>query len=159
MPDMLVKLYNMPEIDESKRLEENGITIKRAMALDKTAILEFVRTNFYENWADECEKAIFNQPSSCYIAVKNKEIIGFACYDATALGVFGPTGVLESMRDKGVGKALFGKCLDSMREKGYAYAIIGWVTEAIDFYKKTAKAIVIDDSLPDKSVYKNLISE
>ena len=159
MPDMLVKLYNMPEIDESKRLKENDIIIKRAMALDKTAILEFVRINFYDNWADECEKAIFNQPSSCYIAVKNKEIVGFACYDATALGVFGPTGVLESMRGKGVGKALFGKCLDSMREKGYAYAVIGWVTDAIDFYKKTANAIIIDDSLPDKSVYKNLISE
>ena len=157
MPDMLVKLYNMPKINESIRLAENRVTIKRAMALDKTAVLEFVRTHFFENWADECEKAIFNQPSSCYIAVKDGGIVGFACYDATALGVFGPTGVLESMRGKGVGKALFGSCLTSMKEKGYAYAIIGWVTDAVNFYIKTANAIVIEDSPPHKSVYKNLI--
>ena len=158
MPDMLVKLYNMPRINEEKKLIENGVEIKRAMALDKTAILDFVRSNFYDNWVDECEKAIFNQPSTCYIAVKDKKVIGFACYDATALGVFGPTGVSKEARGKGVGKALFGKCLESMLEKGYAYAIVGWVTDATDFYKKAANATVIEDSLQDKSVYKNLIN-
>ena len=157
MPDMLVKLYNMPEIKEEKWLLEKGITINRAMALDKTAVLDFVKSHFFDNWADECEKAIFNQPSSCYIAVKDGGIIGFACYDATALGVFGPTGVMESARGLGVGKALFGKCLVSMKEKGYAYAIIGWVTDAVDFYKKAVNATVIEDSPPHKSVYKNLI--
>ena len=158
MPDMLVKLYNMPEITEGRWLAEKGITIKRAMALDKTAILDFVRAHFYENWADECEKAIFNQPSSCYIAVKDGGVIGFACYDATALGVFGPTGVLAEERGKGIGKALLGKCMISMREKGYGYAIIGWAVDAVKFYEKAVNATVIDGSVPVKSIYKNLIS-
>ena len=158
MPDMLVRLYDMPEINGEGRLAEEGITIKRAMPLDKDEILEFVAKNFWNKWVNECEQAIFNQPSSCYIAVKDKKILGFACYDATALGFFGPTGVAEDQRDKGIGKALLGKCLLSMKEKGYGYAIIGWVEDAVGFYEKAANATIIEGSLPEKSVFKNLIA-
>jgi GNAT superfamily N-acetyltransferase len=160
MPDMLVRLYDMPEINEEKRLADEGICIKRAMALDKTPIIEFIRANFEtEGWASECEKAIFTEPSSCYIAVRNGCVVGFACYDATGRGFFGPTGTAESERGKGIGKALLGRCLLSMREKGYGYAIIGYVTDAVGFYKKAVNATVIDGTDPGKSIYKNLISE
>ena len=54
-----------------------------------------------------------------------KEIVGFACYDATCMNFFGPTGVKESERGKGVGKALLLAALHAMKEQGYAYAIIG----------------------------------
>lgn len=158
MPDMLVRLYNMPEIDNS-RAQKEGVAVKRAMALDKTKILTFVRENFEdEGWVSECERAIFNDPISCYIAVKDEEVIGFACYDATAKGVFGPMGIKETARGKGIGEALLRACLHSMKEKGYAYAAIGWVTDAVEFYKKAVGAEVIEGSLPEKSVYKNLIS-
>lgn len=156
MADMLVNLYNMPEIDESERLRENKVTIKRAMALDKEPILEFVRKNFHDNWVGECEKAILNQPASCYIAVHDEKIVGFACYDATALGVFGPTGVIEHMRGRGIARALLGRCLTSMKEKGYAYAVIGWAIEG--FYEKAVNATIIEDSPTTKSVYSNLIT-
>jgi predicted N-acetyltransferase YhbS len=159
MPDMLVRLYDMPEIDEEKRLSEEGISIKLAMAFDKNTILDFVKTNFWEGWTTECEKAIFNQPSSCYIAVRDGKVIGFACYDATCLGFFGPTGVAEAERGKGIGKALLWRCLVSMREKGYGYAIIGYVTDAFEFYKKAVNAAVIEGADPEKSIFKNLVSK
>jgi len=161
MPDMLVNLYDMPKIDLDAELAENGITIKRAMALDKCEIVEYVRTAFADicpKWADECERAIFNSPPSCYIAVHDGEVVGFACYDSTAPGFFGPTGVSPSMQGKGVGKALLGKCLESMKEKGYAYAIIGYVTDVFSFYEKAVNATVIEGSSTDKSIYSNLIS-
>ena len=66
-----------------------------------------------------------NHPISCFVAVQNQQIIGFACYDATALGFFGPTGVIEESRGKGVGKALLLACMLDMKLKGYGYAIIG----------------------------------
>ena len=159
MPDMLVRLFEMPEINMDKRLADEGILIKRGMALDKTPILEFVKGNFSVSWADECERALFNQPSSCYIAVRDKKVIGFACYDATARGFFGPTGVAEDERGKGVGKVLLGKCLVSMREKGYGYAIIGYVTDATGFYEKAVNAVIIEGAVPERSVYKNLIAK
>ena len=162
MPDMLVKLYDMPAIEPDARMDADRIVIKRAMALDKDIVTEFVRGNFGDyctGWAGECERAILNSPPSCYIAVKDKELVGFACYDASALGFFGPTGVSDAMRGKGVGKALLGKCLQSMKEKGYAYAIIGYVVDAIKFYENAVGAVVIEGSTPEKSVYSNLISD
>ena len=159
MPDMLVRLYDMPEINEEERLNKEGITIKRAMALDKSALIDFVKANFWESWAGECERAIYNQPSSCYIAVRDQKILGFACYDATGLGFFGPTGTTADERGKGIGKVLLGKCLKSMKEKGYGYAIIGYVTDAVKFYEKAVNAEVIKGAVPEKSIYKNLISK
>ena len=158
MADMLVKLYDMPKIDLDARLEAEGVKIKRAMSLDKADIAEFIRAHFYHKWEYECERALFNNPSSCYIAVKGGMIIGFACYDATAPGFFGPTGVAPDETGKGIGKALLGKCLESMKEKGYGYAIIGYVTTAIEFYAKAVNAVVIEGSEVNTSIYSNLVS-
>jgi len=158
MPDMLVRLYDMPEVFDESRLIEHKVAIKQALALDKSIIVEFVRRNFNDGWGSECERAINNDPVSCYIAVKDNTIIGFACYDATAKGFFGPIGVAEAARGKNVGEALLWRCLHSMKEKGYAYAIIGWVTDARAFYEKTVRAEVIEGSSAEKSIYNNLIS-
>ena len=98
--------------------------------------------------------SLSKSPSNCYIAVCNKEIIGFAAYNATCLGFFGPTGVDESFRGKQIGKALLLKSLNSMWEEGYAYAIIGWVGPA-EFYEKAVNAIMIEGSHP--GVYKRMI--
>ena len=160
MPDMLVKIYDMPRIDMEERMKKEGIAIKRAMALDKRKVVEFVDANFGAHspgWSGECERAIFGSPPSCYIAVRGDEIVGFACYDASAPGFFGPTGVIETEQGKGIGKALLGKCMESMKEKGYAYAIIGYVVDAIGFYERTLNATVIEGSDPEKSIYNNLI--
>lgn len=157
MPDMLVKLYDMPKIDMEKRMEDEGVVIKRAMVLDKERVKKFAKSNFGYDWENECERAIFNNPSSCYIAVKDKKIVGFACYDSTTLGFFGPTGVVKNETGKGIGKALLSKCLESMKEKGYGYAIIGYVTDAVEFYVNACGAQVIEGATPEKSIYSNLV--
>lgn len=157
MPDMLVKLYNIPdEIPNINHLKEKGISIKRVLAPDKHKVIKYVRDKFGDNWASECDVAFANKPISCYVAVKDKKIIGFACFDATARNYFGPTGVTEEYRGLGVGTVLLLKSLLSMREEGYAYAIIGWVVDAVDFYKRVVDASVIEGSSP--GIYKRLIS-
>ncbi|MDP5272873.1 GNAT family N-acetyltransferase [Chengkuizengella axinellae] len=157
MFDMLVKLYDLSdEIVSLEELKKEGITIKRALAPDKFNIIEYVKDEFYDNWAGECDVAFSNKPISCFIAVKDKQVVGFACYDATAKGFFGPTGVSENVRGLGIGRALLYKSLISMREEGYGYAIIGAVDEAADFYKKTVHAVEIENSSP--GVYERLIS-
>ena len=154
MPDMLVRLYDMPQI--IKEMPQQ-IKIKQALALDKHKILKFVGDNFSEGWVNECERAIFNNPISCYIATEGETILGFACYDTTAKGVFGPMGIIERARGANIGTALLQCCLNSMKEKGYAYGIIGWVTDAVDFYKKAVNAEIIQGSTPEHSIYINLI--
>lgn len=157
MPDMLVNLYTLKENNEEKLLKDKGITVKRALIPDKNRILEFIKTTFSDGWEHECEYSLFNNPVSCYIAIKDKKIIGFACYDATAKGFFGPIGIKEDERHSGVGKVLLHKCLNSMKEVGYVYAVIGWAEDAIKFYEKTVGATIIPGSTPDKSIYQNLI--
>jgi hypothetical protein len=150
MPDMLVKLYEIPDdwgfIAQQEQL---GITIRKPLASEKYIILEWVRMEFGEAWAAETERSLSNQPISCFIAVRRTEqgheMIGFACYEAAALDMFGPTGVLESCRRKGTGRALLLACLLEMKLKGYAYAIIGWVGPA-EFYSNAVGAVIIPDS-------------
>lgn len=45
MADMLVKLFNVPmPVDEEEKLLENGIRIKRALAPDRSKIVEYSKT-------------------------------------------------------------------------------------------------------------------
>ncbi len=145
MADMLVKLYPLPTAPglEAKLLTQ-GIRITKALGLDCSKVVAFAEESGHAFWADEIRAAFTNHPASCYIAVKDKKVIGFACYEATARGFFGPTAVAECERGKGVGKALLLACLASMRELGYAYAIIGWpATTAIPFYEKCCGGMMI----------------
>lgn len=149
MADLLVKLYELPSnVENIKKLEEEEIFIKRALSPDKHIVLDFVRDNFGDGWASECDAAFSNLPVSCFIAVKDKEVVGFACYEATCKGFFGPIGVHDSMRGYGVGKVLLLECLHAMYNEGYAYAIIGGGTGVADFYIKTAGATIIEGSDP-----------
>ncbi len=157
MADMLVKLYNIPySHDIEENIFKSGIRIKKALAPDRSRIIAFSRTCAKDDYSDEVQAAFSNNPITCYIATRGKEIMGFACYEATARNFFGPMAVLESKRKKGVGKALLLKALESMRELGYAYAIIGWpANSAVSFYKKCVDAIMIDEKFP--GVYKRMI--
>lgn len=157
MGDMLVKLYNVQDCPEVERaLNDEGIYIVRVLSPDKHRVLGFIRENFSEGWVSECEAGFYNTPVSVYAAVKGGEVIGFAAYDATAKGYFGPTGVKSEFRKQGIGRVLLTKCLISMREYGYGYAIIGWAGEgAKHLYSKYAGAVEIPDSHP--GVYSRMI--
>ena len=157
MADMLVKLYNIPcSHDIEENLLKKGIRIKKALAPDRSRIVAFSRACAKDDYSDEVQAAFSNNPITCYIAVREKKLIGFACYEATARNFFGPMAVLESERKKGVGRALLLKSLKSMRELGYAYAVIGWpARSAVSFYKRCVDAIMIDEK--SSGVYKRMI--
>src|SRR3990172_6263658 len=128
MTDMLVKLYELPELHPALAAQQAaGINIRRALAPERHLIVDWVRENFSLLWSSECEVAISNHPISCFIAVENAQLIGFACVDATYKGFFGPIGVVQAARSKDVGKALLLAALHDMRARGYGYAIIGSV--------------------------------
>jgi len=146
MSDMLVKLYDLPdEWGFLAQQESLGITIRKPIGTEKHTIIDWVRDQFAGAWASETDVAISNKPGTCFVAVKDNEVIGFACYDATALGFFGPIGVAESFRGKGTGKALLLACLLDMKLKGYGYAIIGQ-TDIFEFYADAVGAVEIAGS-------------
>ena len=148
MIDMLVRLYDLPDSSPLySAILSQGITLRRARAFEKHTTATFARTHFSEKWASEIEIALTRQPVSCWIATRDKQILGFSCYETTHRGFFGPTGVIESARGTGLGKALLFKALDSLHHLGYAYAIIGGVGPR-EFYAKTCGAIEIPGSDP-----------
>lgn len=155
MTDMLVRLYDLPEVGPPvKRLAEQGMVIRRAMAYEKSLVVDWVRGSFGDGWADECDVAFSNRPVSCFIATEAGAIISFACHDSICVNFFGPTGVAEKKRGLGIGTALFLSCLHAMAGHGYAYAIIGGVGPTA-FYADTVGAVPIEGSSP--GIYRDLL--
>jgi GNAT superfamily N-acetyltransferase len=148
MPDMLVKLYNLKPSDPVvDALAEKGIQIRRAMAPDKQRILAWIAEHSSISAQGEADVCFGSHPISLFVATEGKQIIGYACYNATAPDFFGPTRVLDSKQGLGVGKALLLRSLEALRDEGYAYAIIGGVGP-VAFYQKCVDAILIDGSTP-----------
>jgi hypothetical protein len=153
--DMLVKLYDLPDSRPAyDRLGQAGITMRRALAPEKHKVIAWVRDTFSEAWASETEVAFSRQPVSCFIAIQQKQIVGFACHDATCRNFFGPTGVEPMAQKGGIGKALLFACLEDMKHQGFGYAIIGGVGPA-EFYAKAVGAVAIEDSAP--GIYRGLL--
>lgn len=151
--DMLVPLYKLDQLeDRVARMHDQGITIRRAMPYERDQVIAWVRRMFATEgpgWAGECEVALSRVPATCHIATRDGQLLGFACFDATARGIFGPTGSHPESRGMGIGAALLQISLAAMREAGYAYAVIGGAGGHVKtFYEKAAGAIEIEDSEP-----------
>ncbi|MEM7331773.1 MAG: GNAT family N-acetyltransferase [Chloroflexota bacterium] len=155
MTDMLVKLYELPPLAPLVAEQEAaGIRIMRAMGANKQMVVDWVRANFGELWANECDVSFSHNPISCFLAVDDKQLIGFAVYDVSRKNFFGPTAVLEGYRGRSIGKVLLVACLQAMADAGYGYAIIGGAGPT-GFYAKNVGAIPIKGSVP--GIYKDLV--
>ncbi len=151
--DMLVNLTTLPPSAGCPP----DVKIKRAFPGDKGTILEFIRSHFQENWKNEAEYALMQNPPACFVATESGRLLGFSCYDASAKGFFGPIGVLAEERGRGIGSALLLHTLEAMRWADYGYAVIGWVDGPEAFYEKTAHAFRIPGGEPEKSVYSRFV--
>jgi GNAT superfamily N-acetyltransferase len=146
--DLLIKLY---EINFGKLVAEletkPEITFRKPIGTDRYLMINWAQQNFPKSWVSEIETALANTPTSCIIAQQHNTLLGFACYDATALGFFGPIGVIGEAQGQGIGRRLAIHCFHEMWLKGYGYAIVGMAASA-DFYRKITSVIEIPDSDP-----------
>ena len=157
MQDMLVNLLDLPDSRPLyERLRAQGIVIRRALAPDRKLVCDFVERTFSLCAVGEAEAAFARQPVSLFVATDHDQLVGFACYEATAPDFFGPTAVAESHRGRDVGRALLLRSLEAMRdERGYVYAIIGGVGPAA-FYEKCVGARLIPGS--DPGIYRDFLT-
>jgi len=155
MPDMLVNLLKLPPLEPFlDQQKEAGVNIRRAEPFEITPVRGFIETNFSLTWADEISIGFANKPVSVYLATYSGRVIGFAAYECTRKAFFGPTGVSEGERGRGIGKALLVASLWSLRELGYVYGIIGGVGP-MEFYREAVGAFVIPESEP--GIYTDLL--
>jgi GNAT superfamily N-acetyltransferase len=155
--DMLVPLYRLPMMgaEAVTALEKaHGITVRHVYPFERSMLRDFIEKHFTRGWADEAEMGFRHMPASVLIAIREKKIVGFAGYDCTFNGFFGPTGVDEAYRGKGIGKALLIASLWELKQMGYAYAVAGSVSTS-EFYAKSCGAVPIADS--DPGAYADLL--
>ncbi|HEV3410357.1 MAG TPA: GNAT family N-acetyltransferase [Chthoniobacterales bacterium] len=144
MPDLLVKLYALP-----KEVAAPAVTVRRAFSAERELICEWVGNNFSRAWAAECAGCFTAGRPTCFVAVADEKLVGFACYDTTARGMFGPIGVAEAARHGGLGRALLLTTLRDMAATGYAYAVIGGAgADSLAFYRNAVDVLEIAGSEP-----------
>ena len=146
MSDWLVKLYELPAAAERPALPA-GWCVRKPIGPEHDLVAQWIAQHFGPGWASEAGVALGNRPVSLFLATQGQALAGFACYDATARGMFGPIGVQTEARGLGLGQALLLACLDDMRALGYAYAVVGSVGPA-GFFQRTAGAVEIAGSSP-----------
>jgi predicted N-acetyltransferase YhbS len=157
VPDMLVNLLRLAPLEPLlAELRDAGVIVRRAQPHEITTVREFVTENFGAGWADEISVGYANKPVSVFIAILDKRVIGFAAYECTRRGFFGPMGVAERERGRGIGVVLLLACLHGLLEMGYAYGIIGGAGPT-QFYERAANATIIPDSVP--GIYADPIQE
>ena len=147
-PDLLMKLYDIHEDPlVFKTLEEQGIKIKRVMPMNITLVYDFIKDNFARSWADESMPALIN--GDCYVAVKDREILGFYSLEVPAKNFLGPMGVIPSGRENGaIARGLEYTALNAMKAKGYKYAISGMVHP---FERRSAELLCGTVVIPDSA--------
>jgi GNAT superfamily N-acetyltransferase len=145
--DMLVRLYALPSAEQaSAALARDGVAVRRSLLPEKPIVIDWVRAHF-DVWMPEVDASYARMPIACFVAVRDSQLLGFACYDTIARNFFGPSGVAERERGRGIGRALLLAALTALRDAGYAYAIIGGVGPRA-FYEKTVGAVPIEGSTP-----------
>jgi len=147
MADLLVRLYDLPVFAAEEKVRGAGIVVRRGMPFERHVILDWIGVHFSAPWVSEAALALSQQPTTLYVAVRDNRLLGFACYDTSAKGFFGPTGVDEAARGQGIGEALLIATLKGMREAGYAYGVIG-DPGPVEFYRKRLDALEIPKSKP-----------
>ena len=156
MSDLLVPLLKLPDLaPHLERAAAQGTVIRRARSFEKSEVRRFVARHFSEGWADEAEVSFSRVPSGCYLATRDKRIVGFSVIESTAPAFFGPTGVDPAYRRKGLGTALLLAAMHGLRERGHVYSVIGWAGP-VSFYVKTVNAIPSPDSEP--GIYSDLLT-
>lgn len=145
---MLVNLLKLAPLEPVlSELKSIGVVVRRPQPHEITPVKEFILENFDGPWADEISVGYANKPVSVFIAIRDRQVIGFAAYECTRRNFFGPAGVKTAERGRGIGYALLLASLWGLREMGYAYAIIGGVGP-VEFYERSVGATLIPDSTP-----------
>jgi GNAT superfamily N-acetyltransferase len=132
-------------INEKPLRIKNGYIYERVQPEDFNKTFEFVKQRFPKNtWAEEVKFSFKLQPPSTFIAKDaNNEIVGWATHSQFFPGSFGPTGVEESLRGKGIGAELFLWCLWDIKQKGVDICEIMWVEKDVaKFYSKVSGAYI-----------------
>lgn len=139
--DMLVHLKTA-SLDTAAAVDElarENIHIRRATGQEISSVSAFALQYFSRAWQLEVEESRRFPVLPVNIALHAGSVAGFAVYDVTGYGRFGPTGTRPDMRKHGIGGVLLKECCRQMLERGDETAEIAWAGP-LGFYLKQVGA-------------------
>jgi len=117
-------------------LKDEGIIIKAAAKEDEDRVSKWVHETFWPPWDYETTLAFEGDEAGVWIAEdSDKNLLGFSVYGGLEPTWFGPIGVVETARRRGIGSILLYRCVESMRSLGKRYISIPW-TSNLFFYSQ-----------------------
>lgn len=127
--------YAMPQDVRGliKTREAEGYSFRSATSSDLVELIAFANQKFNPDWGRAIREGILQglPLNRIFVARHNAKLVGF-CLHGGYEGVperFGPFGVDEEERGKGLGKILLHLCLSSMRAQGLHGAWFLWTGE------------------------------
>ena len=114
---------------EERRANEDRIIVRPVQPADLPELMPFIAKRFGWDWfrfAQEYLLELFGPGSdemAFLVATQNDRIVGY-CQQRRER--FGPFGVAEEMRNKGIGRLLLFRCLATMLTKGFHCAWFLW---------------------------------
>jgi GNAT superfamily N-acetyltransferase len=136
--DLTINLTDFKPTTYHKRAIESVANIGVQIAPYHPDMLERMRTFVeklkYWYWFPEGWEERFSESEHTLVALKGKEIVGWASYWPEE-GGFGPTGVLEAYRGHSIGTCLLLESMLKMKELGVPKVIAGWA--ATEFYLRS----------------------
>jgi len=124
------------------KLVNNHFFFRKARLEEKGELVSWVRDVFSPFWAYEVSCGLRKSGTSVWLAEHEGEIVGFAAYSVLEPDWFGPIGVDQKERGKGIGTVLLYKALNSLRLDGHRLVTIPW-TELLFFYSQLPGIIAI----------------
>lgn len=125
-----------PTAEAEARLASAGVAVRRAVPADVPGLVEFAVSHFGPGWGVEIAGS-----RGIHYAVRDGEVLGFACWGSSRPSYFGPMGTAPAARGLGVGGVLLRRCLREQQASGLAAAQIGWVGP-VPFYSTNAGAYI-----------------
>ncbi len=136
-------LYHMPGKMAEPPVKVGDVSISRAGPGDRDDTVAYVRREHPGVWPQEVGLSFKRgEPVTTFVARNGQgTVVGFASHSIQFPGSFGPTGVLKSLRGKGVGSALLKWCAHDLKQRGMDRMIIMWVEgTTMKFYSKSIGA-------------------
>jgi len=126
IPDDILEL-------EERRANEDRIIVRPVQPADLPELMPFIAKRFGWDWfrlAQEYLSELFGPGSDeiCFLVARRGD--GIVGYCQQRRERFGPFGVMEELRNQGIGRLLLFRCLSSMLTKGFHYAWFLWTGQA-----------------------------
>ncbi|MEW6045608.1 MAG: GNAT family N-acetyltransferase [Bacillota bacterium] len=123
------------------QLERLGVRVRRLEHTDETAFRAWLEQTWGPNWTYEALLALRRPVPTGFVAEQDGRIVGFAVYDSTRPGWFGPMGVEVAWQGSGVGIELCVQAFEAMAAQGYRAAEIAWAGPRC-FYARKLGAVI-----------------